>query len=130
MTVNDRTDEFLENVTLQAATNLLEAAFYLQAGFKDKLSTSYPPASTPGQYPHGRTWGGRDAVVVQPSTPEEITQTGYVRIGFLKMTFDYMTYLSFQKGRLGLLHCYAEMKPQLEQIINQGSWRWAVSSNQ
>lgn len=129
MTINDNTEQFMENVTLQAATNLLEAAFYLQAGFKDRLSTSYPPASVPGQYPHGRTWHGRDSVVVQPDTPEAIAQIGYVRIGLLSSAW-YVPYLSFEKGRLGLLHCYAELKPQLEKIINQSSWRFAISDNQ
>lgn len=120
MTINDNTDQFMENVMLQAATNLLEAAFYLQAGLKDNLSTSYPPASRPGEYPHGRTWHGRDSVVVQPATAEEIAQVGYVRIGFLSSAW-YMPMLEFQKGRLGLLSCYAAMKGDIDAIINQSS---------
>ena len=117
MTVTDNSTEWIAAVQLEAATRLLQAAFVLQTEMKQNLSTSYPPASMPGEYPHGRTWGGRDGCVVQPDTPEGIVQTGYVRIGFLQNAW-YIPYLEMEKGRLGLFHCYELLKPQLDRIIS------------
>jgi hypothetical protein len=43
---------------------LLAAATLLQSEHKRDLSTTYPPASKPGQYPHARTLNLRDSVTV------------------------------------------------------------------
>lgn len=119
---NDNTDDFVERIRMQASSNCLQAAFLLQTTLKVSLSTSYPPASVPGEYPHGRTWGGRDAVTVSPSTPEEIAKLGFVQIGFLRDAW-YMVHLELEKQRLGLFHCYEQLKPALAKILAQGGLR-------
>jgi len=116
MTITDRTEEWLEEVQMEAAQRLLRAAFTLQTEMKINLSTAYPPASVPGEYPHGRTWNGRDSLVVMPETAREIMQLGYVRVGYLPAAW-YMPYLEIERGRLGLLLCYSQMFDELQKII-------------
>jgi hypothetical protein len=113
---NDYTDDFIQRVREQAAAVLLEAGFLLQTTLKGQLSTSYPPASIPGQYPHGRTWTGRDAVMCHPSDLKEIARLGYIRVGFTANAW-YMPYLELEKQRLGIFHTFDQLKPAIENLL-------------
>lgn len=123
MTVyQDNTDDFIARIREEASLLLLEAGFLIQTTLKGQLSTSYPPASLPGQYPHGRTWGGRDAVTVTPSDPKEIARVGFVRVGFTENAW-YMPWLEIEKGRLGIFHTYEQLRPAIAQILSGSGLR-------
>lgn len=98
------------------ALAILQAAIFVQTSLKVQLSKSYPPASRPGQFPRGRTWGGRDAVSYDPTSPAEVKQSMTVRLGYQKNAF-YMGLLEVFQGRLGLREIVKRVKPQLERII-------------
>jgi HK97 gp10 family phage protein len=54
---------------------ILRAAMYLKNRIRRNLSTPYPPASDPGEYPHRRTGELRRSVQLQQG------KTGTVRVG-------------------------------------------------
>lgn len=116
-TAQDSTDDFIAFIREEAAAHILEAGLLLDSALKGQLSTSYPPASVPGQYPHGRTWGGRDSATVSSSDPKEIARLGNLRVGFVSNGW-YMPYLELQKGRLGIFHLYEQMKSSIGAILS------------
>lgn len=76
----------------RAAKALLAAAATLVAEHKRDLSTSYPPASRAGEFPHGRTWNLRSAVDSEPKSVAEVAQSLRVRVGY-RRNAEYILYL-------------------------------------
>lgn len=87
---------------------ILAAAVLLQAEHKRDLSKTYPPASTPGQYPAARTLNLRDSVTV-------VEIPGGYRIGYL-VNAAYIVPL-VKRGRLGVLDTLARIRPRLLKIL-------------
>lgn len=111
------TNSFIDGVRFELAKKIFAAATYLQTQLKVRESTPYPPASVVGQYPHARTFQGRNAVVVYPSDLGTIARTLKTQVGYLSNAF-YMGVLEESKGRLGLFSCYQEVKPELVSILH------------
>lgn len=87
---------------------LRAAAALLQAEHKRDLSTTFPPASKPGQYPAARTLNLRDAVAV------EKIPGGY-RVGYLPSA-SYILPL-VKKGRKYLADTAARIGDRLRKIV-------------
>lgn len=112
----DNTEAFIQGVRLELAKRVFAAATHLQVTLFGKLSIAYPPASVRGEYPHARTFGGRNAVTIYPQQIKQIANEGSTQIGYLKNAF-YMGILEEDKGRLGLLKLYKELRPELMSIL-------------
>lgn len=64
------------------AQGLLNASAYFQAHYRQMLSTPYPPASRPGQYPHYRSGHGWLSVDFDPQTVSAVAQSMTIRLGY------------------------------------------------
>ena len=98
----------LPNLEAMLQRRLLAAAVLLQAEHKRDLSKTFPPASSPGQFPAARTLNLRDSVTVVP------IKGGY-RIGYLQNA-SYITWLIKNK-RLGIHDTAKPIMPRLNRII-------------
>lgn len=87
---------------------VLAAAVLLQAEHKRDLSTTFPPASSPGQYPAARTFNLRDSVTVVP------IKDGY-RVGYLANA-AYIVWL-VKRGRKGVVDTLNRIRPRIDRII-------------
>ena len=110
------TTSFVAKVRHELAKRIYAAATHFQTKLKQKLSTAYPPASVPGEYPHARTFGGRNAVTVYPSDLGIIARDLRTFVGYTQNAW-YMAYLEESQGRLGLFHLYQQLKPELALIL-------------
>lgn len=99
----------------RSAAILARAAILIQMSLKQNLSKSFPPASKVGEFPHGRTWGGRDAVDYEPKSLSELKTAQRVRIGFQDNAW-YMPVLEVYKGRLGMVETVRRILPQLQEL--------------
>ena len=120
MRIEDNSLQFMAEVREEVAKRMAVAAVTFQTNLKTQLSTSYPPASVPGEYPHGRTWFGRNNLIVTPTAPTEIASGGKVAVGFRKPAF-YMVYLETDLDRKGILSLFESMQQQLGQILGGGA---------
>ena len=122
---SDNLDAFIQKVRMELAKRIFAAASLLRSELKASLSTAYPPASVPGEFPHARTYQGRNAVVISPSDLPTIAKTLKVRVGYIQNAF-YMGILEESKGRLGLFYLFEQVKPQLTAIL--GGHGYATAS--
>lgn len=125
------TSSFVSAIRMELAKRIYAAATLLQTTLKDKLSTAYPPASVIGEYPHARTYDGRNSVAVYPSDLATIarnlrTFVGYRQLNDKGKNMNYMAILEESKGRLGLYYCYQQVKPAMASILGGRSY---LSSN-
>ena len=88
---------------------LLAAAVLLQAEHKRDLSKTFPPASSPGQFPAARTLNLRDSVTV-------VEIPGGWRIGYLPSVAAYLPVL-IRRGRRGIHDTARRIMPRLLKII-------------
>lgn len=95
-------------IEAQIRRRLIAAAALLVAEHKRDLSKTFPPASSPGQYPAARTFNLRDSV-----TAVEIPNG--VRVGYLANA-SYILPL-VRRGRLGILDTATRIMPRLLRII-------------
>ncbi len=102
-----RTD--LRRLEADIRRRLLAAAVLLQAEHKRDLSRTFPPASSPGQYPAARTFNLRDSVTVAP-IPD-----GY-RVGYLANA-SYLVFLA-ARGRLTIIDTARRIAPRLRKIMS------------
>lgn len=98
----------IANLNTQLQRRLLAAAVLLQAEHKRDLSTTYPPASKPGEYPHARTLNLRDSVTVVPIE-------GGWRVGYLPSA-SYIAPLA-ARGRLTILDTARRIAARLRKIL-------------
>lgn len=108
--------DFTTMIREEAAKRMYAAAYMFHTNMKQQLSISYPPASVPGQFPHGRTWFGRNNLIVTPTVKQEIVDGGKVAIGFRKPAY-YMVLLETEHDRLGLVHLFESMQSQLSAAL-------------
>lgn len=101
-----RTD--LRRLEADIRRRLLAAAVLLQAEHKRDLSKTFPPASSPGQFPAARTFNLRDSVAVVP------IKDGY-RVGYLANA-AYIVWL-VKRGRLGIIDTLQRIRPRVNRII-------------
>lgn len=88
---------------------LIAAAAAVQQEMWHGLSTAYPPASKPGQYPHYRTHDLRDGIVYEPQDELTAGRERKVRIGYSVVVF-YGAILELKRGRLGLAAALQKVK--------------------
>lgn len=117
MTVTDNSVEFMHEVELEAAQRILDAMLYLRYEYQLAVDSGYPPASTPGEYPHKRTGHGQDGCHVFPETAEGIVELRGCYIGFTHETW-YMPWLEKERGRLGLVYLYSQLKDRMGHMID------------
>lgn len=99
----------------QLAKRLITCAIALQGDHTADLSTSYPPASTPGQFPHGRTWNLRSAVDYEPKSVAEVAAKLEVRVGY-QARAAYILALIRMK-RLSLRDTLKRIRPRLNRLL-------------
>lgn len=119
--ISFNTADFIADLQMKLAQRIFMAATALQTELKGKLSTPYPPASTPGEYPHARTFEGRNDVAVYPSDLSIIAKTLSTEVGY-RVNAYYMSILEQRRQRLGLYHTYQQMKPELARILGGGGY--------
>lgn len=73
-----------------------------------KISTLYPPASKPGEYPRRRTGNLMRSTQVYPRTVRGVEFAGQVRMGYLQRAW-YGVRLEFDMGRLSLADTLREV---------------------
>lgn len=109
--------DVLYQIKLDVAKRMLLAAMVFRATLRDNISTPYPPASQPGEYPHLRTGTGYKEIFVIPDTPEGIVDDGLnVWVGFSNLAW-YMPFLERERDRLGIFYLFNEMQPRLRAIM-------------
>lgn len=96
---------------------LVAAAITLQSEAKRRFSTTGPP-SRPGQYPRFVTGTGREATGYEPEDPAEAGRLGSVRVGWSR-SGDHMGILEIFRGRKGLRAVAADLRGQLQTILDQ-----------
>lgn len=96
------------NLTQQVQRRVLAAAVLLQAEHKRNLSSTFPPASRPGEYPAARTLNLRDSVTVVP------IRDGY-RVGYAANA-GYIVHLA-RRNRLTVIDTARRIAPQLRKIL-------------
>lgn len=84
------------------------AAALIVAEHKRDLSTTFPPASRPGQYPAARTLNLRDAVRAVPIP-------GGWRVGY-SVNAAYILHLA-KRGRLTVRDTVARLAPRLRRLL-------------
>jgi hypothetical protein len=119
MRIDSNLETFRAAIQRELAKRLIAAATYLQTELKKDLSVAGPVPSKPGEYPHAQTYQGRNAVVITPSTIAAVSKTMTIRIGYLRLAW-YMGHLEENLRRLGLLHKYRSILPELISIIRGG----------
>ncbi len=81
---------------------------------------SNPPASKPGEYPHGRSWQGMgNSALYEPTDLETVKHEQKIRIGQSANTW-YMLYLEEKLGRLGYKDTMRDMREKIRQIVVEG----------
>jgi hypothetical protein len=91
------------------------------AGPRGSQYTIYPNPSRPGEYLHKRTGWAQAHVVYEPTTPSEVAQKGYVRVGWGKSAFYGAVWERKPpaQARKGLLAALDEIRPQLMQMARR-----------
>ena len=111
----DFNDDVPSDASMKGAELLVRVAVLVTTGQKQALSKSYPPASKPGEYPRGRTWGGRDGVVFRPERISDLAREQTVKIGYLQNSW-YMASLEVFHRRLGLKETVSRLKSSLQAL--------------
>jgi hypothetical protein len=112
-------DEAEKRTREDLAKGLLRGAVFFENAHRSALSTSFPPASVPGEYPHGRTWNLRDAVTHEPQAPAEVARTLRIRLGYPQNAF-YGLILELFRKRKGLLDTMERVRAQVAALIGPG----------
>lgn len=95
---------------------LVAVAGIAQSELTAALSTSYPPASKEGEFPHGRTWNLRSAVMYEPTKPIDAGRKNAIRIGY-SIRAAYGAILELLRGRLGLNEILKRIKPRIDGLL-------------
>lgn len=106
-------DKVMRRIRENAGRDLYRKALKVQAQHVKNLSVSNPaPHHNPaprGEYPRGRTWNLKDAVVVSPASMNEVIQMQAVTVGVRANAF-YGRVLA-HRGWKGLIDTRREMGP-------------------
>lgn len=98
----------IATINAKLRQRLQAAAVLLQAEHKRDLSKTFPPASTPGQFPAARTLNLRDSVTV-------VEIPGGFRVGYLPSA-SYVVPLA-ARGRRTLTDTAARIAPRLRAVV-------------
>lgn len=116
MTYKSNTREALNAIDKQTGTLLIACAISVQSQAKRDFSTSYPPASKPGEFPHGRTWNLRESIMYDPDDPVKVGREGQVRIGYSTRA-PYGAILELFKKRMGINAVVKGLRKVINQVI-------------
>lgn len=111
----DFNDDVTNDASRRGAELLARVAVLIQTAHKQALSKSFPPASRAGEYPRGRTWGGRDGTVFRPERLSDLAREQTVKIGYLQNSW-YMASLEVYHKRLGLQETVNRLKSSLQAL--------------
>jgi hypothetical protein len=99
----------------RVAQSLIAIAALVQGEHMRDLSQSYPPASRPGEFPHGRTWNLRSSVDYEPKSKADVAATGRIRIGYQERA-KYIVWL-VQWGRKWLMDTVERVRPRIDSVL-------------
>jgi hypothetical protein len=102
----------------EMAKRLIACAITLQSEHTGDLSTSYPPASAPGQYPRRRTGNLQSSVSYEPTSVAEVAKRLEVRVGYQRRA-NYIVWL-IGSGRLALHATLNRIRSQLQAMLGPG----------
>jgi hypothetical protein len=109
-------DARMAEIRKAAAEGLLAAGVLFMNQVRQRVSVPNPPpylnSSKPGEYPRLRTGAGQKALTMEPSTPDEVVASGFVRVGYVQGD-HHLLILELGAKRLGLLRTLDDMRPQL-----------------
>lgn len=116
MTVKMNTAAVQKQMELRTGQLLVAAAIAVQSDLKRSLSTSYPPASKPGEFPHWRTGNLRESVMYDPTDPKKVGRQRFIRIGYATRA-PYGAILELFRKRLGVRETVKRLKSTIEAIV-------------
>lgn len=99
----------------QLAKRLIAAAIILQTEHTADLSSTYPPASKPGEFPHGRTWNLRSAIDYEPKTAAEVARDMEVRVGYQQRAWYILRLVKL--GRKSLRDTMKRVRGRINQML-------------
>ena len=129
-------DEALHRLEAKSAEALLHMATMVQRHFMERLNVSnarvtmtrtrnttrgpkgstysaYPNVSQEGEYLRAQTGWLKGHILIEPTLPAEVAQTGRVRVGYGESAFYGALWAEKWKKRKGLLAVVEELKDQL-----------------
>lgn len=109
--------ERLEDVLrTEMAKKLIKCAIVFIGIMQRNLSTSFPPASVPGEFPHWRTGTGRSNVSYAPQDVVTVKQTLSVKVG-VRLAGQHIAILEIKFARLGFIQTFNDNLARFEAVL-------------